>query len=63
VESDCVPESSQHNHDEMRRFYRKEFVVARDDEQGAFILSVFTGTARELKDALLVNLNDIEQTA
>jgi trehalose-6-phosphate synthase len=41
----------------------KEFVAACDDEQGAFILSVFTGAARELQDALLVNPNDIEQTA
>jgi trehalose 6-phosphate synthase len=41
----------------------KEFVAARDDEQGVLILSRFTGAARELRDALLVNPYDIERTA
>lgn len=49
-------------HDGMN-LVAKEFVAARDDEQGALILSVFTGAARELRDALLVNPYDIEQTA
>jgi trehalose 6-phosphate synthase len=41
----------------------KEFIAARDDEHGALILSCFTGAARELHDALLVNPYDIDQTA
>jgi alpha,alpha-trehalose-phosphate synthase [UDP-forming] len=49
-------------HDGMN-LVAKEFVAARDDEQGVLILSVFTGAARELWDALLVNPYDIEQTA
>lgn len=49
-------------HDGMN-LVAKEFVTARDDEHGALILSTFTGASRELKDALLVNPYDIEQTA
>jgi trehalose 6-phosphate synthase len=49
-------------HDGMN-LVAKEFVAARDDEQGALILSVFTGAARELRDALLVNPYNIDQTA
>ena len=30
----------------------KEFVAARDDEQGVLILSQFTGASRELPEAL-----------
>ncbi len=41
----------------------KEFVAARQDEQGVLVLSRFTGAARELPDALLVNPYDIEHTA
>ena len=41
----------------------KEFVAARDDELGVLILSRFTGAARELRDALLVNPYDTEQLA
>lgn len=41
----------------------KEFVAARDDEQGVLILSRFTGAARDLRDALLVNPYDTEQLA
>ena len=33
----------------------KEFVASRHDEDGVLILSRFTGAARELDDALLVN--------
>ncbi len=40
----------------------KEFVAARDDEQGVLILSR-TGAARDLRDAVLVNPYDIERTA
>ena len=49
-------------HDGMN-LVAKEFVAARDDEQGVLILSRFTGAARELRDALLVNPYDIERTA
>ena len=41
----------------------KEFLAARHDEQGVLILSPFTGAARELPDAVLVNPYDIEQSA
>lgn len=49
-------------HDGMN-LVAKEFVAARNDECGALILSIFTGAARELRDALLVNPYDIDQTA
>jgi len=49
-------------HDGMN-LVAKEFVAARQDEQGVLILSRFTGAARELSDALLVNPYDIEQMA
>jgi trehalose-6-phosphate synthase/uncharacterized membrane protein affecting hemolysin expression len=49
-------------HDGMN-LVAKEFIAARDDEQGVLILSVFTGAARQLRDALLVNPYDIERTA
>jgi trehalose 6-phosphate synthase len=41
----------------------KEFVAARTDERGVLILSQFTGAARELRDSLLVNPYDIDETA
>jgi len=41
----------------------KEFLAARHDEDGVLILSRFTGAARELRDALLVNPYDIDATA
>jgi trehalose 6-phosphate synthase len=41
----------------------KEFVAARDDEQGALILSRFAGASHELRDAILVNPYDTEQLA
>jgi trehalose 6-phosphate synthase len=41
----------------------KEFVAARDDEDGVLILSRFTGAAVELRDALLVNPYDIAGVA
>jgi alpha,alpha-trehalose-phosphate synthase [UDP-forming] len=49
-------------HDGMN-LVAKEFVAARQDERGVLILSQFTGAARELQDALLVNPYDIEQMA
>jgi trehalose 6-phosphate synthase len=41
-------------HDGMN-LVAKEFVAARDDRQGVLILSQFTGAAREMPDAVLVN--------
>jgi trehalose 6-phosphate synthase len=49
-------------HDGMN-LVAKEFVAARDDEDGVLILSQFTGASRELKDAVIVNPYDIEQMA
>ena len=49
-------------HDGMN-LVAKEFLAARPDERGVLILSQFTGAARELRDALLVNPYDIDQTA
>ncbi|MGH8725115.1 MAG: alpha,alpha-trehalose-phosphate synthase (UDP-forming), partial [Burkholderiales bacterium] len=49
-------------HDGMN-LVAKEFVASRDDEQGVLILSQFTGAARELAEALIVNPYDIEQSA
>ena len=41
----------------------KEFVAARDDERGVLVLSQFTGAARELPEALIVNPYDTDQCA
>jgi len=49
-------------HDGMN-LVAKEFLAARADEDGVLILSRFTGAARELRDALLVNPYDIDGTA
>jgi len=49
-------------HDGMN-LVAKEFLAARHDEQGVLVLSCFTGAARELPDALIVNPYNIEQTA
>jgi trehalose-6-phosphate synthase len=49
-------------HDGMN-LVAKEFVAARDDEQGVLLLSQFTGAARDLVEALIVNPYDIEQSA
>lgn len=49
-------------HDGMN-LVAKEFVAARDDEQGVLVLSQFTGAAHELHEALIVNPYHIEQTA
>jgi trehalose-6-phosphate synthase len=40
----------------------KEYVAAREDERGVLILSQFTGAARDLQDAILVNPYDIRST-
>ena len=49
-------------HDGMN-LVAKEFVAAREDERGVLVLSKFTGAARELTDAVLVNPFDVEQLA
>ncbi|MCK9283474.1 MAG: trehalose-6-phosphate synthase [Rhodocyclaceae bacterium] len=49
-------------HDGMN-LVAKEFVAARDDERGVLLLSQFTGAARELPEALIVNPYDADQCA
>jgi trehalose 6-phosphate synthase len=49
-------------HDGMN-LVAKEFIAARDRDSGVLILSRFTGAARELREELLVNPYDIEDTA
>jgi trehalose 6-phosphate synthase len=49
-------------HDGMN-LVAKEFVAARDDEQGVLVLSHFTGAARELTEALSVNPYDLEEAS
>ncbi len=49
-------------HDGMN-LVAKEFVASRTDEDGVLILSHFTGSARELVDALLVNPYAINELA
>lgn len=49
-------------HDGMN-LVAKEYVAARDDEDGVLILSTFTGAARELPEALLINPYDVVETA
>lgn len=49
-------------HDGMN-LVAKEFVSAREDNKGVLILSQFTGASRELKDAIIVNPYNGEQTA
>jgi trehalose 6-phosphate synthase len=49
-------------HDGMN-LVAKEFIAARDDEQGVLVLSHFTGAARELTEALNVNPYDLEESS
>jgi trehalose 6-phosphate synthase len=49
-------------HDGMN-LVAKEFVAAREDEDGVLVLSRFTGAARELRDAVLVNPYDADGMA
>jgi len=49
-------------HDGMN-LVAKEFVAARDDEQGVLVLSQFTGAARDLTEALIVNPYDLCQAS
>jgi len=48
-------------HDGMN-LVAKEFVASRQDERGVLILSRFTGAAKELHDALIVNPYGVETT-
>jgi len=49
-------------HDGMN-LVAKEFVAARDDEQGVLLLSTFAGASRELSEALIVNPYDVRSMA
>jgi trehalose 6-phosphate synthase len=49
-------------HDGMN-LVAKEFVASRDDERGVLLLSRFTGAARELPEAIVVNPYDTDQCA
>jgi trehalose 6-phosphate synthase len=49
-------------HDGMN-LVAKEFVLSRDDERGVLVLSQFTGAARELPEAIIVNPYDTDQCA
>ena len=49
-------------HDGMN-LVAKEFVAARNDGKGVLILSQFAGAAKELKDAIIINPYNGEQTA
>lgn len=49
-------------HDGMN-LVAKEYIAARDDEAGVLILSQFTGAARDLKGALIVNPYSAEETS
>ena len=49
-------------HDGMN-LVAKEYLAARDDEDGVLVLSKFTGAAIELRDALLVNPYDTNGVA
>jgi trehalose 6-phosphate synthase len=49
-------------HDGMN-LVAKEFVAAREDERGVLVLSQFTGAARDLTEALIVNPYDLRQAS
>lgn len=49
-------------HDGMN-LVSKEFIAARDDEQGVLILSQFAGASKELPEALIVNPYNSDQCA
>ncbi len=49
-------------HDGMN-LVAKEYIASRDDDEGVLVLSPFTGAARELPDALIVNPYDTEKLA
>lgn len=47
-------------HDSMN-LVAKEYIAARDDENGVLILSQFAGASRDLKDALIINPHSTEE--
>ena len=49
-------------HDGMN-LVAKEFVAARDDEQGVLVLSRFAGASRDLREAVVVNPYDVDGVA
>jgi trehalose 6-phosphate synthase len=49
-------------HDGMN-LVAKEYVAAREDERGVLVLSQFTGAARELTEALIVNPYNLDEAA
>ena len=49
-------------HDGMN-LVAKEFVAARDDDEGVLLLSTFAGASRELSEALIVNPYDVRSMA
>jgi trehalose-6-phosphate synthase/Kef-type K+ transport system membrane component KefB len=49
-------------HDGMN-LVAKEFVAARDDEDGVLVLSSLAGAAQELRDALIINPYDVDDFA
>jgi trehalose 6-phosphate synthase len=49
-------------HDGMN-LVAKEFVAARDDENGVLVLSHFAGASRELSEALIVNPYDLDEAS
>jgi trehalose 6-phosphate synthase len=59
IAAGCVVSSL---HDGMN-LVAKEFVTARGDDRGVLVLSKFTGAARELRDAVLVNPFDVDEMA
>ncbi len=48
--------------DDGMNLVAKEYVICSPPEKGALILSKFTGAAKDLKQALLINPYDIEQS-
>lgn len=58
--ADCCVVTSLHD---GMNLVAKEFVASRDDFGGTLVLSQFTGAAKELHTALIVNPYDVEGTA
>jgi trehalose 6-phosphate synthase len=59
ISSACVVSSL---HDGMN-LVAKEYIASRDDLQGVLILSCFTGAARELTNALVINPYSVDEFA
>jgi trehalose 6-phosphate synthase/phosphatase len=58
--ADCMVVTSLHD---GMNLVAKEYVASRTDGDGTLVLSQFTGAARELTDAFLVNPYDLDGTA